>query len=100
MRELVRKLASGIITEENRHQPHQGLWETTWKIQGEIEKFCSLAAGLKGIVVLLQRPAQKHEYHLDFQSLVSQASTRRGLDELIRFVTEGPRGIRSVSVPT
>lgn len=66
--------------------------------ENEIQKACDLAAGHSDLVVILERPAPRQNYSVDFGKFVSDCPTLDAVDDLIRFATKGERSIESVSV--
>ncbi|KAK5168664.1 uncharacterized protein LTR77_005973 [Saxophila tyrrhenica] len=61
--------------------------------EDEIEKACDLAHGVSDMVVLLERPRDKHKYAAAFEDLVNDCATLQAVDEMVRFVTNGKRSI-------
>lgn len=64
----------------------------------EIEKALDLASGPSDLVIILQRPANNHNYAVSFEKFVQDCATLKAVDELIRFATNGARSIHTVTV--
>lgn len=64
----------------------------------EIRQACDLAEGYSDLVIVLQRPAPRHNYSVDFEKFVADCPTLDAVDKLIRYATKGTRSIETVSV--
>ncbi|KFY70498.1 hypothetical protein V499_09121 [Pseudogymnoascus sp. VKM F-103] len=64
----------------------------------EIRQACDLAEGYSDLVIILQRPAPRHNYSVDFEKFVADCPTLDAVDKLIRYASKGTRSIETVSV--
>jgi hypothetical protein len=64
----------------------------------EVEKAYELADGYHDVVVLLERPANNHNYDVSFKDFVEMSPVLKSLDETLRFITSGARDIRTTSI--
>ncbi|OBT38976.1 hypothetical protein VE00_10738 [Pseudogymnoascus sp. WSF 3629] len=64
----------------------------------EIRQACNLATGYSDLVVILQRPAPRHDYSVDFEKFVADCPTLDAVNKLIKYTTGGTRSIEMVSV--
>ncbi|KFX90617.1 hypothetical protein V490_06365 [Pseudogymnoascus sp. VKM F-3557] len=64
----------------------------------EIRQACNLATGCSDVVVILERPARRHDYSVNFETFVADCPSLDAVDKLVRFATQETRSIQDVSV--
>ncbi|PQK08246.1 hypothetical protein BB8028_0001g03240 [Beauveria bassiana] len=64
----------------------------------EIEQALNLASRPSDVMVILERPREKHPYSASFDAFVQDCETLRAVNELIQFASNGTRSIHTVTV--
>ena len=65
----------------------------------EITQACNLASGPADLAIILERPHRRQKYCFSFEQFVTNCSTLKVVDNLIRFATKGTRSIHTVTIP-
>lgn len=66
--------------------------------QDEIQQACNLGSGMSDVLIILERPAPRHDYSVDFNKFVADCPTLRATDQLIKFSSKGQRTIHNVTI--
>ncbi|KAF1739488.1 hypothetical protein CRV24_001423 [Beauveria bassiana] len=64
----------------------------------EIEQALNLASGPSDVMVILERPREKHPYSASFDAFVQDCPALRAVNEMIQFASNGTRSIHTVTV--